>query len=112
MLGFISSYLQKLNSDLELAYGAPFLLIFTSKSSLFPTLSMNPVQYQTFFTLQDINQLVFKFHYQSASAIFRNGHLGKKEDKIEAQKFESHMSKRSFLHEITIFHIFLSALFL
>ena len=69
-------------------------------------------QYQTIFIPQDINQLVFKFYYQSASPIFSNSHLGKKESKMEAQKFESHMSKKSFIHKISIFHIPLSASFL
>ena len=50
-----------------------------------------------------------RIYLQSASPIFRNGHLGERKSTVEEQKFESHMSKRSFFGKISIFHIFLSA---
>ena len=96
MLYFISSYLQKQNNDLELVI---FYLYLHQNLPYFILYQWAYFQYQTF-TPQDIYQPVFKFHYQSASPIFSNGHLGKKESKMEVQKFESHMGKRSFFHKI------------
>ena len=66
VLGFISTYLQKLNSDLKLVYGAHFLLICPSKSSLFNTLSMDLVSKPNLFNSSKYQSTcLLKFQYES-----------------------------------------------
>ena len=65
MLAFISTYLQKLNSDLKLVYGAHFVLIFPSKSSLINTLSMDLVSIPNLFnSLKYQSTCLLKFQYE------------------------------------------------
>ena len=59
----VLGYLPNLKGDLRLAFGAPFLHDFSKKYFLLNTLSMDKVQWHTFFPSQNIKENVLLSSY-------------------------------------------------